>query len=586
MANIKYNVNRKLVERNRLLDLIIKNGLIIDGTGKPGYKGDVGIKDGRISEIGTVSSPSLQVINAENRIIAPGFVDVHTHFDAQIFWDPTLSPSCYHGVTTAFGGHCGFSIAPLSPEAAPYLLSMLARVEGMPENSLKAGVPWNWKTFGEYLDKLEGNIGINAGFMAGHSAIRRVVMGSRAVGEAATDQEVRSMKALLAESLSDGALGFSSSLSTTHNDALGQPVPSRHAEFNEILELAKTVGEHEGTSIEFLPGVGIFDDQLRQLMSDLSTTSQRPVNWNVLNPGSEEQMENQLGTSDIAKKNGGKVVALTMPQPVVLRLNLHGGMVFDAMEGWAELFELSIPERIDKLSQPTMRKQLDASAKSGGFFKEISDWNRWSIHATTKPENKHLEGKILGDLANETGIDAFDIMLDLAVSEGLRTSFIPLDFAGGEAEDLWELRGRLWSDERTVIGASDAGAHLDMIDTFAFCTNLLARGVREHKVISIENAINQLTLIPAELFGLKERGALQVGWHADLVILDPETVGCGPITMKYDLPENEPRVYAQANGIEHVFVNGLQIIENGAHTGLMPGTVLRSGKDTYTPSLN
>ena len=568
-----------------MLDIVIKNGLIIDGTGKAGVSGDVGIKDGCIVQIGETEHKAKRIINADGRVVAPGFVDVHTHFDAQIFWDPTLSPSCYHGVTTAFGGHCGFSIAPLSEEAAPYLRSMLARVEGMPENSLKSGVPWNWNSFGEYLDKLEGKIGINAGFMAGHSAIRRVVMGEKAIGHKANSDEIKAMKILLGQSLAEGALGFSSSLSTTHNDASGQPVPSRYAEFDEILELARTVGEHEGTSIEFLPGVGLFDDNLRQLMSDLSTISQRPVNWNVLNPGPSDQMENQLGASDIARENGGKVVALTMPQPVVLRLNLHGGMVFDAMEGWADLFELSISDRIEKLQNPAVRKQLDSSVKSGGYFKEISDWNRWSIHSTLNHENKHLEGRILGDLAQQQGKEAFDIMLDLAISEGLRTSFIPLDFAGGEDESLWELRGKLWADDRTIIGASDAGAHLDMIDTFAFCTNLLAKGVREHKVIRLEEAIKQLTQIPAELFGLKERGSLKEGWHADIIIIDQDTVGCGPIEMKFDLPEDEPRVYAQAEGIDHVFVNGELIIENGEHTGSIPGTVIRSGKDTYTPSI-
>ena len=422
--------------------------------------------------------------------------------------------------------------------------------------------------------------------MAGHSAIRRVVMGPRAVGEQATADDIAAMKALLARSIEEGAMGFSSTLSPTHNDADGQPVPSRHASTEEMLELASVVGQHEGTSIEFLPGVGEFDDDTRQLMSDLSTVSQRPVNWNVLNPGPEAQMANQLGMSDIARDNGGKVVALTVPQPIVLRLNLYGGMVFDAMDGWADLFELPVAERMERLRDPELRKELDAGAKADGFFGLISDWNRWAVHATFNPANKALEGRTLGDIANEQGKGAFDVMLDLALEEGLRTSFIPLDFAGGDDESLWALRGKLWADERTVIGASDAGAHLDMIDTFAFSTQVLGNGVREHGVISLEEGVHQITQVPAELLGLRERGVLREGWHADVVIFDPDQVGTGPTYFRTDLPADEPRVYADALGVHHVFVNGTQIIRDGKHTGAHPGKALRSGVDTYTPDLS
>ncbi len=569
-----------------MLDLIIRNGRVLDGTGAPAMRADLAVANGRIVTIGHVDAPARQTLDADGLVVAPGFVDVHTHYDAQVFWDPTLSPSCYHGVTTIFGGYCGFSIAPLSAEAAPYLLRMLARVEGMPEISLEQGVPWDWQSFADYLGKLDGRLGVNAGFMAGHSAIRRVVMGQRAVGERASREDLQAMKALLADCLSQGAMGFSSTLSTTHNDADGQPVPSRHASFEEILELAGVVRNHEGTSIEFLPGVGIFSDEIRQLMSDISTTSQRPVNWNVLNPGPEEQMANQLGMSDIARSNGGKVVALTVPQPVVLRLNLYGGMVFDAMEGWADLFELPVEARMVQLRDPAVRRRLDAGAKSGGFFQLISDWDRWAVHATFKPANKALEGRVLGDIAREQGTGAFDVMLDLALSEGLRTSFIPLDFAGGDDDALWKLRGQLWADERTVIGASDAGAHLDMIDTFAFSTQVLGNGVREHQVISLEEGVHQITQVPAEMLGLRERGVLREGWHADLVLFDPEQVGPGPTYFRTDLPAGEPRVYADAIGVPHVFVNGVQIIRDGQHTGARPGKTLRSGEDTYTPSLD
>ena len=567
-----------------MLDLLITNARIVDGTGAPSIYGDVGVQNGRIAALGAVSEDASQVMDAGGLTVAPGFVDIHTHYDAQVFWDPALTPSCHHGVTTVIGGHCGFSIAPLSPEAAPYLLRMLARVEGMPETSLQAGVPWNWRSFGDYLAQIDGRLGLNAGFMAGHSAIRRVVMGERAVGDEASATDLEAMQTLLGESLAQGALGFSSTLSTTHNDGDGQPVPSRHASHEEILALARVVSHHEGTSIEFLPGVGLFTDEVRSLMSDVSTESRRPVNWNVLNPGPEALMENQLGISDISRQNGGKVVALTMPRPTILRLNLHSGMVFDAMQGWADLFKLPIAERMAALRDPAKRQALNASAQSGGPFQSISDWRRWQVNAVFDPANKPLEGRTIGDIADRQGKAPFDVLIDIALSEGLRTSFIPLDFGGGDSEALWRERAKLWKDERTVIGASDAGAHLDMIDTFTYATSLLRHGVRERGLISLEEAVHQLTQVPAELVGLRDRGVLQPGNWADLVLFDPQEIGPGPVEIRSDLPADEPRVYAEAEGIEQVFVNGVKIMDAGQHTGALPGKVMRSGTDTATPA--
>ncbi len=564
-----------------MLDLIIRNGQIVDGSGSPGFTGDIGIKDGRIAAIGHITEAAKETIDATGRVVSPGFVDVHTHYDAQVFWDGTLSPSCYHGVTTIFGGHCGFSIAPLSKEAAPYLLNMLSRVEGMPANSLAEGVPWDWETFGEYLGKLDGKLGVNAGFMAGHSAIRRVVMGTRAVGEKATPAELDRMKALLGQSLAQGAMGFSSTISPTHNDADGNPVPSRHASRDELIELARVCRDYEGTSLEFLPAVGRFSQEIKQLMSDLSTAAQRPLNWNALNAGDPETMENQLSASDLARSNGGDVRALTIPQPITLRINLFAGFVFDALNGWDGLFRMSIDDRIAYLENRNHRRELDEKARSAGPLRGLADWANLTVHATFNPDNKRLEGRTIGDIAADLNKSPFDTMLDLAISEGLRTMFMPPAVGGDTA--LWKVRGQLWLDERTVIGASDAGAHLDMIDTFAFSTQVLGNGVREFKAIGLEQAIHQLTQVPAELFGLRERGLLRTGWHADVVVFDPKTVGSGPVHMRPDLPCNEPRIYADAYGIDHVFVNGVQIIRDGEHTNARPGTALRSGKDTYTP---
>ena len=260
-----------------MLDVIIRGGKIVDGTGGPARHGDLGIRDGRIVAIGNVEEEARETIDAQGKVVAPGFVDIHTHYDAQVFWDGTLSPSSFHGITSVIGGNCGFSIAPLSPSAGGYLMRMLARVEGMPLESLEEGVPWNWKSFDDYLSQIEGTLSVNAGFMVGHCAIRRVVMGERAVGSEATAEELEQMVSLLHESLEQGGMGFSSTISPTHNDGEGKPVPSRHASREELIALAGAVRDHPGTTVEFLPGIGAFDEEKMQLMTDVSLAANRPV---------------------------------------------------------------------------------------------------------------------------------------------------------------------------------------------------------------------------------------------------------------------------------------------------------------------
>ncbi|MFP6627907.1 MAG: amidohydrolase family protein, partial [Myxococcota bacterium] len=329
-----------------MLDVIIRGGKIVDGTGEPARQGDIGIRDGRIATIGEVDEEARETIDARGKVVAPGFVDIHTHYDAQVFWDGTLSPSPFHGVTSIIGGNCGFSIAPLSTGAGDYLMRMLARVEGMPLETLEAGVPWNWKSFDDYLSLIEGTLSVNAGFMVGHCALRRVVMGGRAVGSEANDAELEQMVNLLHESLEQGGMGFSTTISPTHNDGDGEPVPSRHASREELIALAAAVREHPGTTVEFLPGVGAFDEEKMQLMTDVSLAANRPVNWNVLAPTSAnpELIEEQLSATNYARERGAEVLALTVPQPITVRINLHAGFIFDALYGWAGLFQMPIEE--------------------------------------------------------------------------------------------------------------------------------------------------------------------------------------------------------------------------------------------------
>jgi len=567
-----------------MLDCLIRNGSVIDGSGAPRRTADVAIEAGRIVEIGRVSAPAARTLDASGRIVAPGFVDIHTHYDAQAFWDGSLSPSPFHGVTSVVGGNCGFSIAPLSREAAPYMKRMLARVEGMPLASLEAGVPWDWTSFGEYLSRLDGRLAVNAGFLVGHSALRRVVMGEAAIREPASEANLRAMVALLRESLAQGGLGFSSSAAPTHNDSEGNPVPSRSATREEFLALARAVRDFPGTTLEFIPTVGVFNEAQQDLMASMSLAANRPLNWNVLGVASysARAAEAQLSASDYAAARGARVIALTPSQVMKLRINLATGFIFDALPGWAAVLGLPLPERMRLLRDPAVREQLHkgATSEAAGAMRAIAVWENVTIEETFEPRNAALRGLKVGEVAKQQGKTPFDAMLDLALSEDLRTSFSP--FIPGDDEASWQLRAKVWRDPRTVIGASDAGAHLDMIDTFTCTTSLLGPGVREKGLIPLEEAVRQLSDVPARLYGIRERGRLAPGWHADVVVFDEDRVGPGPIHTRHDLPAGAARLYAEAEGIEHVLVNGVEIVRGKQFTGALPGTVLRSGRDTET----
>ena len=573
-----------------MLDLKIINGTIVDGSGSRRFAGDVGVKDGIITAIGTVSEDARDVVDAQGLIVAPGFIDAHTHYDAQVFWDPKVSPSCFHGVTTVIGGFCGFSIAPMTADAAAYIRPMLARVEGMPLETLERAIPWHkWNSFGEFLGLLDGNVGLNVGFFCGHSAIRRIAMGARAVGKRATAGELASMKRLLAESLGQGALGFSTTISPTHSDGDGNAVPSRWADFSELLELAAVVRDFEGAGLELLPDLE-FDPEILELMANFSIAGNRPVNWNALAVTgndvalSTRRTERLLAVSDFARERGGEVIALTIPSPPNIYVNLHNGVGFDSIPGlWRTIFKLEQAERIEQFGSPEVRRQLAADALSIddnsplAFKKDLGEY--YIVHVVAEA-NKPYEGQKIAAIARREGREAIDVLLDVAIADGLRTTFLP--DTGGEDRGSYQLRSRLWEDDRTLIGASDAGAHLDMIDTFAFSTFTLQRGVREHGVISLESAVHRMTDRIARYFGLVDRGRLVPGARADLVLFDEATVGRAATYLRHDLPDGSGRIYADAVGVPHVIVNGVHIVRDGAHTGALPGTVLRSGRDTRT----
>ena len=562
-----------------MFDVVIRNGLVVDGTGSPGQTADVAIRDGRIVAIGEVSDKGNHEIDAEGLVVAPGFVDVHTHFDAQVFWDTTLSPSPLHGVTTVISGNCGFTIAPLEPEHGDYMMRMLARVEGMPLASLQQGVPGNWRTFGEYLDAIDGSLMPNAGFLVGHSALRRTVMGERSVGEFASDDELQAMKELLAESIAAGGLGFSSSWAKTHNDAAGDAVPSRHASETELVELCSVLKDTSAVALEFIPTIERFDDEVYQLLTDMSVAADRPLNWNVIfaNARQADVIQEKLRASDFAAEQGGRVIALTAPMPAESRLSFESGFLLDTLHGWSEPMALSNEEKLALLSDPERRSELNENAQKPSAFRGVARWERLTVGEVTKQDLKHLEGRSIGDIAEELGKTPWEALCEIVVEDDLKTGLYPP--AAGDNEESWALRQALWNDERCLIGASDAGAHLDFLATFNYSTYLLA-AARDRNLLSLESAVQKLTDAPARLYGLKDRGRIEEGWCADLVIFDANEVAPAEIEVREDLPGGAWRLYSEAVGVHHVFINGEQAVLDGQFTDARPGTLLRSGRDT------
>jgi len=562
-----------------VLDLLIKDGDVVDGTGAPRRRADVGIRDGAVVAVGAVDEPARRTVDAEGRVVSPGFVDPHTHYDAQVLWDGGVSPSPLHGVTTVVGGNCGFTIAPVTTESCEYVKEMLARVEGIPVSTLDAALDFGWSGFGEWLDLLEGRVAVNAGFLVGHSTVRRMVMGQAAVGEEASADQLAAMVDAVHRSIASGALGFSTSRSASHRDHHGDPVPSLHASVEEILALCAAVRDHEGTVLEIVPTANFyFDDPVVELMTAMSLAGRRSVNWNLLGSlGGEPKIRNKLAASDHAAERGARVIPLTMPDPQALRLNFASGFVYDMLPGWAEIMALPPDRKLDALRDPAIRRRMAEGSTGGPWW---ADWDDTTIAEVFAPENARWEGSTVAEVARARGVGVFDALCDVVVADGLRTGLVPRTV--DESDEHWRLRAGLWRDPRVIVGGSDAGAHLDTIWTFNCISSLVGPSVRDRQLIELEEAVRLVTDAPARMYGLVGRGQVREGWHADLVVFDPDRLGPHPVRAVTDLPGGGWRLTGGADGVDSVIVNGVEIVAAGEYTGARPGTVLRSGRDTRT----
>jgi N-acyl-D-aspartate/D-glutamate deacylase len=570
------------------MELVLRDATIVDGTGAARYSGDIGVADGRIAAIGKVPDRGREEIEVGGAVVAPGFIDCHTHYDAQISWDKMLSPSVYHGVTTVIAGNCGFTLAPLSGRAddVDYLLNMLSIVEGMPVRSLEQAVKPAWKSFGEYLDHFDGTLAINTAFMVGHTALRRYVMGERAVGHEATPEELDTMVALLRRSLAEGGMGLSTSTSVSHSDHNGDPVPSRWASEEELIALARAVRDYPGTWLEIVPGVGPYTERETRIVTEMSLAAQRPINWNAIFIAVDRKslIDSQLEMSRHAAERGAKAWGLAQVAPVKGYLNFRSGFTFAMLEGWKPFLQLDQAGRIAAMADPEYRARLRAGANSpNNPAKVLAGIDHFRIEDVRSEKNARWRRTPLAEYAAHIGKDSFDALFDLAVEEELHMTFSGPPMGADDAS--WALRKEIWNDENTLLGGSDAGAHLDMFNTFALTTDLLGEAVRGRRVLTLEDGVRRVTSDQAEAFGLKDRGRIAEGACADLVVFDPDTIDCGPVSMRDDLPGGESRLYGDSVGIHHVIANGVPVARGNEPTGRMGGRMLRSGRDSYTVTL-
>lgn len=559
-------------------DLIIRGGRILDGTGMPGYDGDVAVQDGTIVEIGRVNNSAKQVLDATDLVVAPGFIDHHTHFDAQNLWDPLASSSCWHGVTTVVTGNCSLSLAPCRPADRDGLVGCFVRVEAISRRALEAGVDWEWEDFGGYLDRLERERGINVAGLVGHSAIRQYVMGDESSDRAATADEIDRMREVLRREMLAGAIGFSMNQSKHHFREDGRPIPSAVAPRDELVALAGVLGELNAGALQVnggSMGVEVDPQDAYEFIQALARAGGRPLVFNTISQRYQapDAWREALALADETIRAGYRVWGTGSTTPITFNFTLLNAQVmFDHMPAWHDLMFAPKEERLAAFRDPAKRAAFRFDAAEDitprNFHKR---WELVEIIQTRIPENRRWDGRTVADLAAAEGKHPVDAFLDLAVAEDLATEFKTVMVNGDKPSVAEILR-----HPGVIIGTSDGGAHTAFLADYGYCTELLGPWVRDRALMPLEEAVSKLTLVPATIFGLHDRGVIRPGYAADLVLFDPATVAPGKPEPARDYPAGETRLIQPARGIVATVVNGQVVTQDGRHTGALPGRVLRN----------
>jgi N-acyl-D-aspartate/D-glutamate deacylase len=541
-------------------DFAIRGALLIDGKGSAPVRGDLAVKDGRISQIGGIKAGARRSIDADGLALMPGIIDNHTHYDAQITWDPRLSPSPSLGVTTAVIGNCGFTIAPCRAADRELVMRNLTQVEGMSLDVLRQGIRWDFESVPEYLDMLARSpSALNVAAFVGHSAIRTYVMGEAATERRASEEEVLQMQRLVKEAMNAGAVGFSTSTSPAHNGEGGKPMPSRLAEDAEIVALVEAMAQAKRGVFMLTKG----GHTKLSFLEELAARSGRPVVIAALlhNGTNPDSVFKDLRAIADANARGRRLLGAISCCPLSMDFTLKSPYVFEGLESWKPALPLKGPAFLSKLKERSFREGIRAELRAPAHFRLFNgEWEKVEI---VESRRKEFEQKSVKELSGKTGKDPLDFLLDLAVEENLETVFNALLLNSDE-----EAVGRMLRDPSSLVSLSDAGAHLTFFNDAGYGLHLLGRWVRELGALTLEQAAHELTGRPASVFGIKERGTLEVGHHADLLLFDPAKVGRGPRKRVFDLPGGHPRLTTEPVGVHGVWVNGRAPDE-------LPGKLLR-----------
>jgi N-acyl-D-amino-acid deacylase len=553
-------------------DLLVKNGRIVDGSGMPSFRGDVGVSDGKIVELGRLSGPAKRVIDAGGNVVAPGFIDNHCHYDAQVTWDPLCTYSCYHGATTVIIGNCSLALAPVKPSDHETLAGLLSEVEAIPMDILRAAVPWDWETFPEYMEFIGRRLSINVGTLVGHSAVRLYAMGEASQERAATEGELEIMQRVLREALEAGALGLSVSRNMSHFDVRGKLIPAVFAPEAEMFALAEVLRE-VGTGV-MQSGGGAGPELKQGLMSRLSEASGRPVMYNSITHSlyAPSRWKQHLALVEERYKQGTRAVPLCTPNSAVVLFNMKNSQFFRQMPNWLSIMQVSDEEKLRMYNDPAIRAKLraDLEVPENGFNKR---WDILMVDEPALPQNQELKGKNLTEIAATRGKEPLEAFLDLAVEEELNTVF---GFCHRNTDRTSV--GEILNSPYTVVGLSDGGAHVQYHSEVGYSTRLLGYWVREQAIMSLEQAVRRLTFDSASAYGIYDRGLLRPGLAADLVVFDPDTVRPRRQEVVHDFPNNGWRMRVLADGIHYTAVNGEVVFDHEQPSGATPGKVLRNAR--------